>query len=59
MPAPYISEAEAVERVEQSCRSHDFERNGVKLDEIVTEFLRGHGYVRLAAAVAETKAWRA
>lgn len=54
-----MTEDEALAAIEERCRSGDLEGNGSQLDKIIGEFLRAHGYDRLADAADNVECWRA
>lgn len=54
-----MTEDEALARVMAECHSSDYEGNGCSLDRIISEFLRAHGFTRLAEAADNVECWRA
>jgi hypothetical protein len=54
-----MTEQEAIDKIEEDCRSGDYEGNGCLMDEIVGQFLRDNGFIELADQMDSVKCWRA
>jgi len=59
MKGDWETERDYINKLLTSCTSEDYEKNGIRLDEILDEFLRDRGFDQLADSVASVKCWRA
>jgi len=54
-----MTEESAIEQIKLQCSSADHEMNGCKLDQIIQDFLRDNGFIKLADAILNVGYWRA